>query len=41
MVGVALRSAYGRIGFSTDAAIVIPDAQGIDCMEEITIITDG
>ena len=41
MAGVALRSAYGRIGFSAEAAFVITDAQGIDCMEELKIITDG
>ena len=41
MAGVALRSAYVRIGFSAEAALVITDTQGIDCMEEIEIITDG
>ena len=41
MAGVALRSAYVRIGFSTESALVITDSQGIDCMEEFKIITDG
>ena len=41
MAGVALRSAYGRIGFSAEDALVITDAQGIDCMEKPKIITDG
>ena len=41
MAGVALRSAYGRIGFSAEAALVITDAQGIDNMEELEILTDG
>ena len=41
MVGVALRRAYVRIGFSTESALVITDAQGIDCMEELEILTDG
>ena len=36
-----LRSAYGRIGFSAEAAPVITDAQGIDCMEELDIIPVG
>ena len=30
-----------RIGFSAEAVLVITDAQGIDCMEELKIITDG
>ena len=30
-----------RIGFSAEAVLVITDAQGIDCMEELNIITDG
>ena len=41
MAGVALRSAYGRIGFSAEAALVITDTQGIDNMEELEILTDG
>ena len=40
-MGVALRSAYVRIGFSAKAALVINDAQGIDCMEELKVLTDG
>ena len=40
MAGVALRSAYGRIGFSTEAALVITDTQVIDNMEELEILTD-
>ena len=36
-----LRSAYGRIGFSAEAALVITDTQGIDNMEELNILTDG
>ena len=30
-----------RIGFSDEAALVITEAQGIDCMEELKILTDG
>ena len=41
MARVSLRSAYVRIGFSDEAALVITDAQGIDCMEELKILTDG
>ena len=41
MAAVALRSAYGRIGFSAEAALVITDTQGIDNMEELEILTDG
>ena len=41
MEGVALRSAFLRIGFSTDAAHVTTDSHGIDIMEELAIITDG
>ena len=41
MAGVALLSAYGQIGFSADADLVITDAQGIDCTEELEILTDG
>ena len=41
MAGVALRSAYGQIGFSFEAALVSTDTQGIDCMEELDILTDG
>ena len=40
MTRVALPSAYARIGFSAEAALVITDAQGIDCMEDLEIITD-
>ena len=29
------------IGFSAEAALVITDAQVIDCMEELDILTDG
>ena len=38
---VALWSAYVRIGFSAEAALVITDAQGIDYTEELEILTDG
>ena len=41
MAGVALRSAYGRIGFSAEAALVITDTQGIDNMEVLKILNDG
>ena len=41
MVGVALGSAYVRIGFSAESALVITDSQGIDCMEKLEILTDG
>ena len=41
MAGVALQSSYMRIGFSARASLVITDAQGIGCMEEIEILTDG
>ena len=41
MSGVALQSAYVRIGFSAESALVITDADGIDCMEELEILTDG
>ena len=41
MVGVALRSPYVRILFSSEAALLITDAQGIYCMEELKILTDG
>ena len=41
MAGVALRSAYVRIGFSAEAAHVITYEQVIDCVEELEIITDG
>ena len=40
MLGVALRSAYVRIGFSAEASLVITYTQGIDCMEELDILTD-
>ena len=38
---VALRSAYVGIGFFAEAALVITDEHGIDCMEELDILTDG
>ena len=41
MSGVTLRSAYVRIGFSAESALVITDAKVIDCTEDIKIITDG
>ena len=41
MAVVVLRSAYGQIEFSAEADLVITDTQGIDCIEEIEIITDG
>ena len=41
MAGAALWSAYARIRFSVEANLVITDAQGIDFMEELNIITDG
>ena len=41
MAGVALRSAYGWIGFSAESDLVITDSQGIDCMEKLEVITDG
>ena len=41
MAGVALQSAYVQIGFSTEAVFVITDTQGIFCMEEIKLLTDG
>ena len=41
MAGMALRSTYERIGFYTEAAVVITDTQSIDSMEELEIITDG
>ena len=41
MAGVALQSAYVQIGFSTEAVFVITDTQGIFCMEEIELLTDG
>ena len=41
MAGVALQIAYMRIVFSAEAALVITDTQGIDCMEELEILTDG
>ena len=40
MAVVALRSAYVRIVFSSEAALVITDEQGIDFMEELKILTD-
>ena len=30
-----------RIGFSAESALVPTDAHGIDCMEDIKILTDG
>ena len=41
MAGVALQSAYVRVGFYTKAALVITDAQGINRTEELNIITVG
>ena len=41
MEGVVLQSAYVRIELSTESALVITDTQGIYCMEDIEIITDG
>ena len=41
MAEVSLRSAYGRIGFCTESALVITDTQGIYFMEELHIFTDG
>ena len=41
MAGLPIQSAYVRIGFSSEAVPVITDAQGIDCMEELEILTDG
>ena len=41
MAGVALWSAYVRIIFYDEAALVITDSQVIDCMEELEIINDG
>ena len=41
MAVVAIQSAYVRIGFSAESALVITDAKGMYCMEELEIITDG
>ena len=41
MAVVALRIAYVRIVFSAEAALVITDAQCIDCLEELDILADG
>ena len=41
MVVVAPQSAYVWIVFSAEASLVITDAQGIDCMEELDILNDG
>ena len=41
MTGVPLRNAYVWIEFSTEATLVITDTQGIDCMQELKIFTDG
>ena len=38
---MTLRSAYGRIGFPAESALVITDTKVIDSMEELDIITDG
>ena len=38
---MALQSTYRRIGFSAEAALVITDANGIDGIEVIKILTDG
>ena len=40
MEGLALQIAYVLIVFSAEAAHVITDAQGIDCIEELEILTD-
>ena len=40
MAGVALWSTYVRIVFYAESALVITEAQGIYCMEDIEIITD-
>ena len=40
MAGVALQSAYGLIGFSAEATLVVTNTHGIDSMEEIKILTD-
>ena len=36
-----LQSAYVRIVFPAEAALVITDAQDIDCMEQFEILTAG
>ena len=41
MARVALRSAYLRIVFSAEAALLVTGEQGIDCMEGLDILTDG
>ena len=41
MAVVALQSTHVWIVFSAEAALVITDVQGIDCMEELKNITDG
>ena len=41
MVGVALQSAYGSIGFPTEAELVITDTKGLDRIKKLEIITDG
>ena len=41
MERVALQSAHVRIGFYAEADLLITDAQVIDCMEELEILTDG
>ena len=38
---VLLQSPHVWIGLSAESALVITDAQGIDCMEDIKILTDG
>ena len=40
MARVSLHSAYVQISFSTEANLLITDTQGIDCIEELKIITD-
>ena len=41
MAGVALQSAYGRVGFFAESDLVITDAQCIYLMEDIYILADG
>ena len=41
MKGVVLHSAYVRIGYYAETSLVVTDAQGIDYMEELDILTHG
>ena len=41
MAGVALQITYVMICFSAQAALVITYAQGVDCMGEHDVLTDG